>query len=184
MGTEKRKTLAAAQRKAWEELVAADSHATFGPVFFLRHLRGLVREQCPDIAEGLPSVVLHLMDGSELDVCHIVGIDPRWIALAVRESGQEGSPMAMRTELVPYPMIVRVVIHSSQRELSHHVGFDVARYPHLGEGEHEAWTMTPEEAMRVVAGVPGSVSTHNSPPAKQEDDPSGPSGRAGHPRRT
>ena len=184
MASEKRTNTTAERRNAWEALVAADAHATFGPIFFLRHLRGLVRDQCPDPSEGMPRVVLHLVDGAELDVCHVIGIDARWIALAVREPEQEGRLLAMRTELVPYPMIVRIVIYAVRKEFSHHVGFDVARYPRLVGEEPGDGTMTPEEALKAVAGMAGSASTQDSPPAEQEGDPSGPPGRAGHSRRT
>ncbi len=73
----------------------------FGPAFFAGQLRGLVRERCPDPREGLPSVQLHLGSGERLDLCHVIGFAPAWVALAVWESGSD----AMRTELVPYESI-------------------------------------------------------------------------------
>lgn len=184
MASEKQTNETAGQRKAWAALVAADANATFGPIFFLRHLRGLIREQCPEPSEGIPRVVLHLMDGSELDVCHVIGIDARWIALAIREPEQKPGPMAMRTELIAYPMIVRIAIYAARQVSSHHVGFDVARYPRIVAEEPGGVAMTPEEALRAVAGAAGSASTQDSPHTEQGGDPSGPVGRVGHSRRT
>ena len=162
------KTRTAERRKAWAELVAADRHAIFGPIFFLQHLRGLVRDHCPDPAEGMPSVGLHLMDGSELDICHIVGIDPHWIALAVREPGEEGRQTAMRTELVPYHMITRVAIYGTRRPINHHVGFDAERELHLLDPMRAKSPMTPEEALRAVAGAGALVP---SAPERQSRHP-------------
>ncbi|MEK7347414.1 MAG: hypothetical protein AABZ94_00945 [Candidatus Eisenbacteria bacterium] len=171
------------ERKAWAALVAADRRAAFGPLFFIQHLRGLVRDQCPDPADGMPGVRLHLADGDTLDLCHIVGISPNWIALAVREPGREEGPMVMRTEFVPYPMVTRVVIRTVTREASHHVGFDVGREPGLFEGSPIEAAMTPEEAVRAVAGAAGSGSAPDPNAAERTDNPRRPSGRLGSTRR-
>ena len=180
----KPKNRIAENRKAWAALVAADRRAAFGPLFFMQHLRGLVRDHCPDPAEGMPSVHLHLADGDNVDVCHIVGISPNWVALAVREPGHEEGPMVMRTEFIPYPMVTRVAIHTVRGEASHHAGFDVGREPHVLEGAAVAATMTPEEALRAVAGAAGSGPTPVSQGAEQTDDAAGPTGRPASSRRT
>jgi hypothetical protein len=116
----------------------------FGPTFFVGQLGRLVRERCPDPQEGLPSVQLHLHDGERLDLCHVIGFAPYWVALAVRENGSD----AMRTELVPYGSIARVTI-GAPRGRGTRVGFDQSHAPIAMGGI----TMTPEQALR-AAGAP------------------------------
>ncbi|MEK6606693.1 MAG: hypothetical protein AABZ30_03440 [Myxococcota bacterium] len=64
-------------------LAKIDARFPFGPLFFLTQLRGFVRDRCPDPAEGLPVVEVHLPSGEGLDVCHVLGVTPLWVALAV-----------------------------------------------------------------------------------------------------
>lgn len=124
----------------------------FGPAFFLVQLRALVREQCPDPAEGLPAVQLRLADGETIDLCHIIAVGPAWVALAVHETGHPSSGPAMRTELIPYPMIARVALRSAKAETPHH-GFDLGRAPQVLEGvaKHD----TPEASLQRAAGLEG-----------------------------
>ena len=96
----------------WEATLA------FGPSFFLAHLGAYVRDCCPDPREALPFVHLHLASGEVLDVCHVIGLTPRWVALAVYEAPSH----AMRTELVPYEVITRIAISPGQAQGSH-IGF-------------------------------------------------------------
>lgn len=96
----------------------------FGPDFFLAQLGGFVRQRCPDPAEGLPAVELHLHTGEILDVCHVIGLAPGWVALAVRDSPATDSPM--RTELVRYDFISRVTIRPLHGRRGH-IGFDDQR---------------------------------------------------------
>ena len=70
--------------------------------------------------------------------------------------------MVMRTELVPYPMIARVAIYGLRRETNHHVGFDVGREPRVLDKTRAAAPMTPEEALRAVAGAGLSSPTGTS----------------------
>jgi len=114
----------------------------FGPVFFAGQLGGLVRERCPQPQEGLPSVQLHLHNGERLDLCHVIGFTPLWVALAVWETGS-GS---MRTELLPYASIVRVTI-DVPREKGTRIGFDQAHTPSVMRGV----AMTPEQALRAAS---------------------------------
>jgi hypothetical protein len=62
-----------------------------------------VRDRCPDPKENLPMVRIHVSDGEALDVCHIIGVSPRWVMLAVRDAGNQGDGMPV--ELVPYEII-------------------------------------------------------------------------------
>ena len=108
------------QRAAAAALTKADLSFTFGPSFFLGNLGRFVRDHCPDPNENLPVVQVHLATGEILDICHIVGVSPRWAMLAVRDSTSHGDGMAI--ELVSYELIQRVSIHT-RRAGSASVGF-------------------------------------------------------------
>ena len=137
----------AADGPAAAELV---SRAPFGPGFFLGQLRAFARERCPDPGELLPCVELHLATGEVFDLCHVMGLAPAFVALAVREtrggSGAEG--VAMRTELVPYAFITRVTIRPV-RGTGPHVGFNPGHAP-----EVLPQARPPEEMLRAAAGAP------------------------------
>ena len=106
----------------------ADLACTFGPSFFLGHLGRFVRDHCPDPKENLPVVQVHLADGEILDLCHIIGVSPRWAMLAVRDAAGHGDSMAV--ELVPYELIRRVRIRT-QRAESASIGFSQTRSPEI-----------------------------------------------------
>ena len=110
----------------------ADLACAFGPSFFLGHLGRFVRDRCPDATENLPLVQIHLADGVTLDVCHIIGVSPRWVMLAVRDSASHRDGMAV--ELLPYEMIRRVGIASRRAETSS-IGFSQAHPPAIIEPE-------------------------------------------------
>ena len=112
---------------AHELLMEADRAFPFGPSFFLHHLGGFVRDRCPDPQEHRPVVEMHLADGETVTVCHIVGVSPRWVVLAVRAPGSDNEAMAI--ECVPFAMIRRVSIHSRRANAS--VGFNQARPPSI-----------------------------------------------------
>ena len=110
----------------------ADLACAFGPSFFLGHLGRFVRDRCPDAAENLPLVQVHLADGVTLDVRHIIGVSPRWVMLAVRDSASHRDGMAV--ELLPYEIIRRVGI-ASRRGESSSIGFSQAHPPAIIEPE-------------------------------------------------
>lgn len=136
--------------------LAAALDGPFGPGFFLGQLRAFARDQCPDPAEGLPAVQLHLAGGEVLDLCHVVGLGPAFVALAVLEA--EGEPGRMRTELVPYQLVVRVTVRPPGGR--GHVGFDVGHAPRVLTARGP---LTPEAALCLAAGdsepgAPGGAS--------------------------
>lgn len=141
-------------REAMKALAAADQRVSFGPLFFMQNLRGLVRDRCPEETQGIPSVQIHLMDGEILDICHIIGIAPNWIALAVHEENHPERPSQMRTEMVPYHLISRVSIQTTRHEGAHPIGFNTGQEPELYGSPPASQGMTPEEALKVVAGLP------------------------------
>ena len=119
-------------------LAELGGHACFGPRFFLEQLGGLVRDRCPAPAEELPIVQLHMFGGEVLDVCHVIGLTPVWVALAVYDKPWSSGARVMRTDLVPYQAILRVTIRSAPAG-SHRIGFDRDHSPALlGPGGDEA----------------------------------------------
>ena len=87
------------------------SKCPFGPAFFLTQLAVFVRDRCPDASERLPAVEIHLGDGTILPVCHVIDLTRSCVVLAVDDREVAGVA-SMRTELVPYGLIVRVTIRA------------------------------------------------------------------------
>jgi hypothetical protein len=138
-----------AAREPTEEQVPPDpGGCAFGPGFFLGQLRAFARDECPDPAEGLPAVVVHLATGEDLSLCHVAGLAPSFVALVVREPDAGDGRMHM--ELVPYALITRVTIRPSSRA-DRHVGFDATLVPHILGGRQP---LSPEAALRRAATPP------------------------------
>ncbi len=127
----------------------------FGPLFFVGQLGAFTRDHCPDPAEGLPFVEIHLVDGEVLDLCHVIGVGPAWAALAVNDAQPDGS-VKMRTEFVPYAAVVRVTVRPSRPE-SPRLGFDVGHEPallaHPDDPGRASAADAAEQAVRAAAGV-------------------------------
>ena len=104
----------------------ADRESPFGPSFFLGHLGRFVRDHCPDPEEHLPLVQIRLADGETLDLCHIIGVSPRWVVLAVRDIASHRNEMAV--EIASFDMIRGVRISARPPE-SGAVGFAQSRPP-------------------------------------------------------
>lgn len=132
-------------------LIEASRRNAFGPAFFMTHLRGFALERCPDPATGLPVVEIHLVTGETLELCHIIGITPTWVALAVNEPDHAGSGRHMRTEFVPFGTIARVTLRSSRPE-SPHLGFEHDRAPRVLDASVHP-DMTPEAAIEAAAAT-------------------------------
>ena len=128
MSPEKEDQAAKALDKAEEVLRATEMRCAFGPTFFGTHLRGLIREQCPDPKESIPLVEIHLIGGEVLEVCHIIGLAPAWLALAVYDGSAKSTGRPMRTELVPYGAIIRITISKRGVDESQ-IGFNQAHTP-------------------------------------------------------
>lgn len=111
----------------------ADLACPFGPSFFLGQLGRFVRDRCPDPKEHLPVVHLHLADGETLDVCHIIGVSPRWVMLAVRDTASHRDGMAI--ELVPYEIIRRVCIRTRRAAEGASPGYGQTRPPEIVAAE-------------------------------------------------
>jgi len=136
----------AAGQQAATAFVRADRACAFGPSFFLGHLGRFVRDRCPDAKENLPMVQVHLVDGEALDVCHIIGVSPRWVMLAVRDAANHRDGMAV--ELVPFDIIRRVGI-TTRRAEGASIGFAQIQPPEI---------IAPETLLRAAMAVhPDSV---------------------------
>ncbi|MEK7330973.1 MAG: hypothetical protein AAB113_09235 [Candidatus Eisenbacteria bacterium] len=134
-------------------LAEATVRHPFGPGFFLTQLRAFACQDCPDPAVGLPVVEIHLVDCDVLDLCHIIGVTPSWVALAVNETESAAGKPRIRTEFVPYETIARVTIRA-MRELAPHLGFEHGRVPRVLSAQPRP-EMTPEAAIRAAAaGTP------------------------------
>lgn len=120
----------------------------FGPGFFLGQLRAFAREHCPSPSEQLPAVTVHLATGEELDLCHVAGLAPTFVALAIRERIASSGAIVMRTELVPYGLIARITIRPVSDE-GKQVGFNADAVPRV-----VTEAVTPTEALRAAAGEP------------------------------
>lgn len=130
-------------------LVEASLHHPFGPAFFMTQLRGFAGEKCPDPALERPVVEIHLGDGETLDLCHIIGVTPNWVALAVQDGDEDDTPRRMRTEFVPFEVIARVTLRGSRSEAPH-LGFEHGRVPRVLSAQPRP-EMTPEAAIRAAA---------------------------------
>jgi hypothetical protein len=127
-------------------LELAGRHA-FGPLLFLGQLAAFVRGRCPDPKEALPRVELRLHDGAALDVCHVIGVGPRWVVLATYDPESKGR---MQTVLVPYEAIVRVTIRAAGVD-GRAVGFEQRHAPAILEDPGAA----AEDVLRAAARRPG-----------------------------
>jgi hypothetical protein len=135
-------------------LVAMAQQGPFGPIFFLEQLGAFVREKCPQPTEGLPVVEIHLAEGEVLDLCHVIGVAPTWVALAVNEVDAGPDDPRMRTELVPFGRIVRVTVRASRRAAPE-IGFSDRTARNLF-AEGSLCIATPEQALRAAAVGPAS----------------------------
>ena len=111
----------------------SDMAYAFGPSFFLGQLGRFVRDRCPDPKEHLPVVQVHLADGETLDICHIIGVSPRWVMLAIRDAATHRDGMAI--ELVPYEIIRRVCIRTRRAAEGASPGYAQTRPPEIVAAE-------------------------------------------------
>lgn len=140
----------AERTQAATAFMRADLACAFGPSFFLGQLGRFVRDRCPDPTENLPMVEVRLVDGETLDVCHIIGVSPRWVMFAVRDAASHRDEMALK--LVPYETIQRVGI-STRRTEGSSIGFSQAHPPEI---------IAPETLLQ-AAMAPPSLPTTQTP---------------------
>jgi len=96
----------------------------FGPGFFATVLGDRIRAACDSQPEHVPVVELHLADGVTLDLCHIPGVEPQWLAVQVYRDREVCDEMDL--VFLPYALITRVTVsmwQPSQRP----IGFQLTR---------------------------------------------------------
>jgi hypothetical protein len=117
----------------------------------MAQLRGFAGENYPDPKVARPMVEIHLAGGDTLDLCHIIGVTPQWVALAVRDD-DEDDRQRVRTEFIAYDSIERVTLRAARPE-SPQLGFEASRTPRVMASSQPG--MTPEESIRAAAaGTP------------------------------
>ena len=118
----------------------------FGPMFFLGQLGAFVRGMRPPPDEGLPVVEIHLADGDVLDLCHVMGVAPEWVAPAVNnlEAAEGESRMAADRSVLL-----------------------------LGDAEYASRTLVRDLASRVVflGPAPMDAALHEPPPYSRRGRP-------------
>ncbi len=98
----------------------------FGLPFFMSVLKSRLMRHCNEVGPDVPQVLLHLAEGSVLDLCHIVELSPKWIAAAVFRDDADSCDK-MDVEFVPYELIIRVTLTGRSAEGPRRLGFDVNR---------------------------------------------------------
>ena len=96
----------------------------FDARFYQTSLVGRVTQACEADPKQVPAVVLYLLDGSKLDICHIVWLDDTWLAVAYFRDAATCEDMDLA--FLPYRLVTRVTVslhHPETRKL----GFDLAR---------------------------------------------------------
>lgn len=94
----------------------------FDPNFFCSVLPGRVGAMCPGASKDVPVVLVHLVDGTTLDVCHIAQLAPLWVAIAAFRNTPSCEQMDI--EFVPYATIHRVTV-SARSESERAIGFQI-----------------------------------------------------------
>jgi hypothetical protein len=140
----------AERAQAAAAFVKADLGSAFGPSFFIGHLGRFVRDRCPDPTENLPMVEVRVVDGETLNVCHIIGVSPRWVMLAVRDPTGHRDEMAVK--LVPYETIQRIGI-STRRADGSSIGFSQPHPPEI---------IAPETLLRAAMAPPAAGGSKES----------------------
>lgn len=95
---------------------------------------------------------IHLADGDVLDLCHVMGVAPTWVALAISELEAREDAPRMRTELVPYARIVQVTVRSS-RIGEPGIGFRNERARRMFQ-DGATCEASPERALHAAAAAP------------------------------
>lgn len=93
----------------------------FDQTFFGAILPCQAQQFATEHPETVPVVAVLLNDGTQLDICRVLGFSDQWVALA--QFRQPGACDDVDIVFLPYPAIVRVTValpHVAERRL----GFD------------------------------------------------------------
>jgi len=110
-----------------------DSHASkrgamFDVGFYARVFPDLVQQECRRQAGKVPVVQFHLLDGSTLDICHVVQLGENWMVVAFFRDPETCEDMDF--EVLPYELVVRITV-SFHHPKSRRLGFALAESPEL-----------------------------------------------------
>lgn len=95
----------------------------FDQTFFGAILPRQAQQFANEHPETVPVVAVLLNDGTQLDICRVLGFSDQWVALA--QFRQPGACDDVDIVFLPYPAIVRVTIalpHVSERR----IGFEAS----------------------------------------------------------
>lgn len=98
----------------------------FGLAFFANVFPEFLRGVCPHESGRKAAVLVHLVDGTVLDLCHVEIVSGRWMAAAAFREG--GDCDAMDTVFVPFESILRVTVSVCEAG-DRRLGFEVDRNP-------------------------------------------------------
>jgi len=102
----------------------------FDPRFYESVLPDRVRQQCVMQPGHVPVVEFRLTDGTLLDVCHIVHLDEKWLAVAFFRDASSCQDMDLA--LFGYELVTRVIL-SMHDPHSRSLGFQLDRQPQASQ---------------------------------------------------
>ncbi len=106
------------------EAAPDSSGPCFDRLFFLTVFSERVKDLCNSTTADVPIVLLDLIDGTTLDLCHVEGLAPRWMAAAVFRSNPSCDDMDL--VFVPYESLIRVTVAKRSAE-SRPLGFNLKK---------------------------------------------------------
>lgn len=95
----------------------------FDAAFYTTVFPQLVQKECRRQADKVPVVEFRLGDGSGLDVCHILQLADRWLAVAFFRDPETCEDMDIA--FLPYELVVRITV-SLHNPQSRRLGFTIA----------------------------------------------------------
>ncbi len=121
----------------------------FDRLFFASVLPEHVRSEITSNPGKVPIIELHLMNGSTLDLCHVVRLSDTWVAVAhfCRDDAFDDTDIAF----LPYGTIIRVSLtlrDPKERE----IGFSMTPPPIEGSPTDEIAADSPSPSIREVSG--------------------------------
>ena len=114
----------------------------FDAAFYTTVFLDLVRKECRRQADKVPVVEFRLGDGGGLDVCHILQLSDRWLAVAFFRDPEACDDMDVA--FLPYELVVRITV-SLHNPQSRRLGFTVTEPAKVATTDPDK-TDSPEES--------------------------------------
>jgi hypothetical protein len=142
----------------------------FDTRFYLAALPSYIQQRCTVREGDVPVLQLHLADGTQLDLCHIVSLADSWFTVAYFRNPEESGDAD--EAFLPYGLVQWITLAFHPPHVRH-IGFDVAR-------SREAALASARAAAGLPPG-PGQMSPPGSaeampiatPPAEQPAESAG-----------